>query len=102
MGRLGIVLLIGGIVIAVAIGLAVGVLAGNRTAPTPALLPAPDTQHRVHCTTIDRPDDACSENGIAVRPPVVGAACTRLGSVGSWVAAGRTGDDRACRPGRRP
>src|SRR4030088_659528 len=102
MGRLGIVLLIGGLVIAVAIGLAVGGLAGNRTAPTPALLPAPDPQHRVHCNTIDRPDDACRQSGISVRPPVLGGACARLGGVGGGVAAGPTGDDRMCSTARRP
>jgi hypothetical protein len=100
MGRLGIGLLIGGIVVAVAIGLAVGVLAGNRTTPTPALLPVPDPQYRVHCNTIDRRDDACSQSGIDVRPPVLDEACTRLGAVGRWVVAGPTGDDRLCSAAR--
>ena len=89
-------LLIVGIVITVGIGLAVGVLAGNRASPTPGLLPTPDPGQAVHCTSVERRADSCQQGGLDVRPPVVGQACSLAAGPGVWRAAGRSGDDRVC------
>jgi hypothetical protein len=97
MGRGLTVALIAGLVVAVGIGLAVGVLAGNRTSPTPSLLPAPDPTHIVHCTSVQGVADACRQNGLDVRPPIVGQACALPAGGGLWTVRG-TSLDRICAP----
>jgi hypothetical protein len=92
-------LLLAGLVVAVGIGLAVGVLAGNRTSSMPSLLPPPDPSHLVRCTSIARVADACRQDGLDVRPPMLGQACARPTGPGTWTARGRTGEDRICAPG---
>ena len=88
-------LLIAGIVVAVGIGLAVGVLAGNRSSPTPGLLPQADPSHPVRCTSIEQvAPDACSQGALDVRPPVLGSPCALPGGAGVWRAVG---SDRVCR-----
>jgi len=98
MGRGWLILFLAGLVVAVGIGLAVGVLAGNRTSPTPSLLPAPDPTRVVHCTSVRRPADACRQDGVDVRPPIVGQACALPAGGGAWTAHGATSQDRVCSP----
>lgn len=98
MSRAWIILLLMGLVVAVGIGLAVGVLAGNRTSLMPSLLPPPDPSHLVRCTSIERVADACRQAGLDVRPPVLGQACALPTGAGTWTAEGRTGQDRVCAP----
>src|SRR6478672_2506490 len=99
MRRAWIGLLLAGLVVAVGIGLAVGVLAGNRTSSMPSLLPAPDPSHLVRCTSIARLADACRQDGLDVRPPTLGQACALPTGAGTWTARGRSGEDRVCARG---